>query len=35
MQRRFDRGDSYFEGLMQLWLAGTRRVFHDLPPLQW
>lgn len=35
MQRRFERGDTYFEALMQLWLAGTRRVFHDLPPLQW
>jgi len=35
MQRRFERGDTYFEGLMQLWLAGTRRVFHELPPLQW
>jgi putative proteasome-type protease len=35
MQRRFDRGDSYFESLMQLWLAGTRQVFHTLPALQW
>lgn len=35
MQRRFKRGDAYFEALMQLWLTGTRQVFHDLPTLQW
>ena len=35
MQRRFDIGDTYFESLKQQWVAGTRRVFHDLPVLQW
>jgi len=35
MKRRFDEGDVYFEGLTQQWIAGTRQVFHDLPPLEW
>ncbi len=35
MQRRFDMGDPYFEALTQQWLEGTRRVFHELPPLEW
>ena len=35
MQRRFEHGDAYFETLKQQWIAGTRRVFHELPPLQW
>jgi putative proteasome-type protease len=35
MKRRFEHGDPYFETLKQQWIAGTRRVFHDLPPLQW
>jgi putative proteasome-type protease len=35
MKRRFDSGDAYFESLKQQWLAGTRRVFHELPPLAW
>ncbi len=35
MQRRFDAGDGYFELLKQQWIAGTRQVFHDLPPLEW
>lgn len=35
MQRRFDSGDAYFETLKQHWIAGTRRVFHELPALQW
>jgi len=35
MQRRFEPGDTYFETLKQQWIAGTRRVFHELPPLQW
>jgi putative proteasome-type protease len=35
MKRRFDAGDAYFELLKQQWLAGTRRVFHDLPALEW
>ena len=35
MKRRFDSGDAYFESLKQQWLAGTRKVFHELPPLEW
>ena len=35
MKRRFDIGDEYFESLKQHWIAGTRRVFHELPPLAW
>jgi len=35
MKRRFDSGDAYFESLKQQWVAGTRRVFHELPALQW
>jgi putative proteasome-type protease len=35
MKRRFDSGDAYFESLKQQWLAGTRRVFRELPPLAW
>ena len=35
MKRRFDSGDTYFESLKQQWIAGTRRVFHELPPLEW
>jgi len=35
MQRRFDLGDSYFESLKQHWIVGTRKVFHELPALEW
>jgi putative proteasome-type protease len=35
MQRRFDDGDAYFDALTKQWLQGTRRVFHELPPLEW
>jgi len=35
MKRRFDNGDAYFERLKQQWIAGTRRVFHELPSLEW
>jgi putative proteasome-type protease len=35
MQRRFDAGDPYFESLKQQWIAGTRKVFHELPTLEW
>jgi len=35
MKRRFESGDTYFEALKQQWIAGTRKVFHDLPPLEW
>ena len=34
MKRRFDTGDICFESLKQRWFAGTRKVFHDLPPLE-
>jgi putative proteasome-type protease len=35
MRRRFDTGDAYFETLKQRWVAGTRQVFRELPPLEW
>jgi len=35
MRRRFDPGDSYFQTLTRQWLAGTRRVFSELPALDW
>ena len=35
MRRRFDTGDGYFESLKRQWIAGTRKVFHELPPLEW
>ena len=35
MKRRFDVGDPYFESLKTQWVAGTRRVFHELPALEW
>ena len=35
MKRRFDKGDAYFETLKQQWIAGTRRIFHELPALEW
>ena len=35
MRRRFDTGDAYFESLKQQWIAGTRKVFRELPPLEW
>jgi putative proteasome-type protease len=35
MKRRFEHGDPYFEVLKQEWIAGTRKVFHELPPLTW
>ena len=35
MQRRFDEGDAYFEALTRQWMEGTRRVFHELPTLEW
>jgi putative proteasome-type protease len=35
MRRRFEEDDAYFDALTQQWLEGTRRVFHELPPLIW
>ena len=28
-------GDAFFERLKPQWLAGTLRVFHELPALAW
>jgi len=35
MKRRFDAGDVYFETLKRQWMAGSRKLFHELPPLEW
>ncbi len=35
LKRGFERGDAYFEALKRQWIAGTRRVFRELPPLVW
>ena len=35
MKRRFDAGDAYFDSLKHQWIAGTRKVFHELPALEW
>ena len=35
MKRRFDAGDTYFDSLRQQWIVGTRKVFHELPALEW
>jgi putative proteasome-type protease len=35
MKRRFDAGDVYFEKLKNEWIAGTRKLFHELPALEW
>jgi putative proteasome-type protease len=35
MRRRFDDGDAYFTTLNRAWGEGTRRVFHQLPELDW
>jgi putative proteasome-type protease len=34
-RRRFDSGDSYFTALSQNWRDGVRRVFRELPDLEW
>ena len=34
-RRRFADGDAYFAALSHEWGEGTRRVFRDLPELQW
>jgi putative proteasome-type protease len=35
MKRRFEAGDAYFERLRLQWVAGSRKVFHELPTLEW
>lgn len=35
MKRRFDDGDPYFDALTAQWVAGTRKVFRELPLLEW
>lgn len=35
MKRRFDVGDAYFDALTRQWVEGTRRVFRELPSLEW
>ncbi len=35
MRRRFSQGDAYFSSLSAEWSEGVRRVFRELPVLQW
>lgn len=35
MRRRFDEGDPYFAALSAEWRDGVRRVFRELPDLEW
>jgi putative proteasome-type protease len=35
MRRRFEAGDAYFAGLSAKWSDGVRRVFRELPELDW
>jgi putative proteasome-type protease len=35
MRRRFDQGDAYFSALSADWSEGVRRVFRELPDLEW
>ena len=35
MRWRFDDGDPYFAALSRHWSEGVRKVFSQLPPLQW
>ena len=34
-RRRFDEGDEYFTSLHRSWVEGTRKVFSELPELNW
>jgi putative proteasome-type protease len=34
-RRRFEQGDAYFTALSQEWSEGVRKVFTQLPDLQW
>ena len=35
MQRRFNEGDAYFTALSADWSEGVRKVFRELPELEW
>ena len=35
MRRRFDQGDAYFTALSADWREGVRKVFRELPDLEW
>jgi predicted proteasome-type protease len=35
MRHRFDVGDPYFASLSRDWSAGVRKVFRELPDLDW
>jgi putative proteasome-type protease len=35
MQRRFNEGDAYFTALSADWSTGVRKVFRELPELEW
>jgi putative proteasome-type protease len=35
MRRRFDQGDAYFTALSAEWSEGVRKVFRELPELEW
>jgi putative proteasome-type protease len=35
MRRRFDQGDAYFTALSADWSEGVRKVFRELPELEW
>ncbi len=35
MRRRFDQGDAYFTALSANWSEGVRKVFRELPELEW
>ena len=35
MQRRFNEGDAYFTTLSADWSTGVRKVFRELPELEW
>jgi putative proteasome-type protease len=35
MRRRFDPGDAYFTALSAEWSEGVRKVFRELPELEW
>jgi len=35
MRHRFDEGDAYFTALSADWRAGVRKVFRELPEMEW